>query len=512
VSWTFSALAVAFSLSLIAWASPLVGTPKGWQALSDLVRISRLQTANTAEKFFSGVTPPKTQETAVSARTPDLALVGAPLPQAHDTVMWVLVSDPAPPPANAPASLPAPRHHYWRSAIFVNYTGRGWEPLTFTGLSSQSQLPEQSPPGRYALRQHFEIVAPHDQTLFAVNQPAQTSDNVQLKSEPFENAIVVGPADKYDVTSWATDLTANQLITASTVYPSDIISTYLQLPDNLPVRVRGLANRITAGATTPYDKAVRLQTYLRLTYPYRLDVPPPPRGQDVVDYFLFDAPGGFCSYYASAMAVMLRLEGVPARVVTGFATGDYDYARGAYRVPADAAHAWVEVYFPGYGWVEFEPTAAQSEFEYALETGPVPIASAKPLVELKIHYGWAPVLWAGGIILAILGALWLLPRLRRPGTPRGQAQALYWKMRRELARTGLSAPSSTTPDEFLAASLPALAERPALLEALNRITALYLWATFSRKPVTDFEIQTAKGLWQEAWPDWFRLWVKRKRK
>src|SRR5207249_4315350 len=83
--WALSALAVALRLSLIARAAPLVGTPQGWQELSDWVRISRLRTADTAEQLFSGVTPPKKQEDAVSARTPDLQVVGAPLPQSHDT-------------------------------------------------------------------------------------------------------------------------------------------------------------------------------------------------------------------------------------------------------------------------------------------------------------------------------------------------------------------------------------------------------------------------------------------
>jgi transglutaminase-like putative cysteine protease len=511
VTWSLSAVAVALSLSLLARGAPLVGTPQGWQALSDLVRISRLRTADTAEQLFSGVNPPKTEDVAASARTPDLELIGAPLPQGREAIMWVLVSDAAPPPANVVIPGVGPPQHYWRNTIFAGYTGRGWDPLQFPGFPSQAPVPDESPPGRYTLRQHFEIIAPHGQTLFAVNQPVKAEGRVQLKSQPFQNAIVEGLVNSYDVTSWATAVTANELITASTVYPSEIISTYLQLPDNLPVRVRGLANRITAGATTPYDKAIRVQTYLRTTYPYRVDVPAPPAGRDAVDYFLFDAPGGFCSYYASAMAVLLRLEGVPARVVTGFATGDFDYVRAAYRVPADAAHAWVEVYFPGYGWVEFEPTAARTEFEYALETGPVAVATpTEPLVEVEIHYGWTPVLWVGGILLAIVALTWVLPRLRRPGTPRAQAQALYWNMRRALARTGLSAPASMTPDEFLTASTRTLLEQPALLAVLDRITTLYLRATFSRRPVSDFDTQTASAAWQAVWPDWFKLWMRRR--
>src|SRR5690606_25400450 len=107
-----------------------------------------------------------------------------------------------------------------------------------------------------------------------------------------------------------------------------------------------------------------VQDYLRQNFPYDLSVKPAPANKDVVDYFLFDSQRGFCSHYASAMVVLLRSQGVPARIVTGYAMGEYDFARGAYRVPVSASHAWVEVYFSGYGWVEFEPTAYRSPIVY----------------------------------------------------------------------------------------------------------------------------------------------------
>src|SRR6185369_17274370 len=96
-------------------------------------------------------------------------------------------------------------------------------------------------------------------------------------------------------------------------YPAAIRDAYLQLPASLPGRVADLAKQIVNGATDPYDQALRLQDYLRANYTYRLDVPSPPAGRDAVDYFLYEAPGGYCSYYASALAVMLRTRGVPAR-------------------------------------------------------------------------------------------------------------------------------------------------------------------------------------------------------
>ena len=98
------------------------------------------------------------------------------------------------------------------------------------------------------------------------------------------------------------------------------------------------ATQITADVTTPYDKATRIETFLR-TYSYTLDLPPVPEGRDLVDYFLFDAPGGYCDYYASAMVVMLRVVGVPARLASGYVRGEYDFQRGEYRVIAKDAHS-----------------------------------------------------------------------------------------------------------------------------------------------------------------------------
>ncbi len=513
-TWGGSALVIALAITLLAGASPLVGTPRGWQALADFVRLSRLHTAETAERLFSGVNPPKSDQPNVIASTPDLSVIGAPLPQGRDTIMWVMVNDPAPPPPEAHGSSDTTRKHYWRSAIFATYTGAGWKPLEFPQFPQVPDFPSAPPPGRYALRQHFEIAVPHADTLFAVNLPVMVGAGVSLLlNRADDSAWLRGSASNYDVTSWATDVTEAQLRSASTLYPAEVSSTYLQLPASLPQRVRGLAARITAGASTPYDKALRLQSYLRTTYLYRLDVPPPPPGRDAVDYFLFEAPGGFCSYYASAMAVMLRAEGIPARVVTGYATGDYDYTRGAYRVPADVAHAWVEAYFPVYGWVEFEPTSARSVFAY--ESGAAPLAAtipAPPPAAPPLPDRWRVAARAAVLIglLLLLGVGGWLIRPREPGwrTPRGQARALYWTMRRALALAGLIATPSATPDEFLSAQSGVLAKRGRLRDAVTRVTALYLRATFSPHPPTAAEMQTAQRSWQRAAPDWLRLWLK----
>ena len=137
-------------------------------------------------------------------------------------------------------------------------------------------------------------------------------------------------------------------------YADEILSTYLQLPP-LDPRIPALARQITSAAETPYDQAAAIEAYLRSHYGYTLDLREDP-GADPLAHFLFVRRAGHCEYFASAMTVMLRSLGVPTRYVNGFLPGEYNDLGGDYIVRASDAHSWVEVYFPGYGWLSFDPT------------------------------------------------------------------------------------------------------------------------------------------------------------
>ena len=166
--------------------------------------------------------------------------------------------------------------------------------------------------------------------------------------------------EPYKVTSAISLAGPEELRGASSRYPVWVQQRYLQLPPDLPQRVNDLAARVVGGVHTPYDKASAVEDYLRSNYPYNLRVDPPPFNADGVDHFLFTLREGYSEYFGSTMAVMLRTVGVPARLAVGYTTGDEVGEQNLFSVTDSHSHAWVEVYFPEFGWVPFEPTPGKS--------------------------------------------------------------------------------------------------------------------------------------------------------
>ncbi len=162
--------------------------------------------------------------------------------------------------------------------------------------------------------------------------------------------------EAYRMTSLVSIATDDDLREASTEYDNFLTDHYLQLPASLPDRVRELADRLTEESDSPLDKALDIQEYLRgPEFTYSLDIEAPPVEADGVDWFLFDSKVGYSDYFSSSMAVMLRSVGVPARMAAGYAPGELN--EDGLRVIRDSdSHGWVQVYFPGYGWIDFEPT------------------------------------------------------------------------------------------------------------------------------------------------------------
>jgi transglutaminase-like putative cysteine protease len=325
------------------------------------------------------------------------------------------------PSGTLPDQLPRP---YWRGLTYDRYDGRGWH----TGSSQVTEyragelVALATSPLYRTVRQEVRVIGNLGKLLYVVGTLATADHDYGVAwRSPGDVFGATVEATAYRADSLVLVVTEEQLRSAGSVYPELVLERYLALPEGVPGRVLSLARDLTAAAPTPYDRARAIEVYLR-TFPYTLDLPVPPPNQDVVDYFLFDLRRGYCDYYATAMVVLARAAGLPARLVIGYASGTYDAENTRYVVTEADAHSWVEVYFPGYGWIEFEPTAGRPVIERPAEESPVERAELEDVPELVTSRRVRPGrLWwqglAGGLALLVLaGGTWSVVdvwRLRR---------------------------------------------------------------------------------------------------
>jgi transglutaminase-like putative cysteine protease len=206
-------------------------------------------------------------------------------------------------------------------------------------------------------------------------------DSTGTISNPFHNYAAI----RYAGFSRLPPFNAAKLRAAPAEYSERVTATYLQLPVGLDPRIPELAKQITKNALTPFDKALRIESYLRDRFKYTLTLTGKP-GDDPLAHFLFETRAGHCEYFASSMAIMMRTLGVPSREVNGFLPGEYNDLGGDYIVRASDAHSWVEVYFPGVGWQTFDPTPAAPE------------NSAGFLTRLGQYADWLEITWSEWVI------------------------------------------------------------------------------------------------------------------
>lgn len=285
------------------------------------------------------------------------------------------------PPVPSSAIMVTPSRYYWRSVTYDKYVGAGWETT-----SAPPQTIEPNTPlipglltGYKLVHMNVEMIEPEGKLfwsgmLYSADVPFTANWRIRPQSNLFADQSALLQSDMFAASTKATGfkvdtyvpiVTVDELRSASTEYPEEITFRYFDLPRSVPERVHTLAQEITKGLNTPYDKAKAIESYLRTNYPYDLDVPAPPEDQDVADYFLFDLKKGYCDYYATAMVVLARSIGLPARFVSGYAPGAYDAPNAQYVIREMNAHSWAEIYFPEIGWVEFEPTASEPEIQRA---------------------------------------------------------------------------------------------------------------------------------------------------
>ena len=345
-----ASVALAWVLTSVAVAAPLTSAWRSFDGVWTGVR-------DQFEGAFGGLTNPNSRITGNSFGS-SFRVSGT----------WISNDEEA-------LTVAASRPVYLRTATYDVYNGHGFErsPATRRQVAPGDRLFSGPTPERPSEIDAFEFetiaVRMHQtigRNLFTAGAPITIYAPIVLHESAglpvlggIEAANPIGSGEGYQVDVALSRATAAQLDQAGTEYPSVVTELYLDTRGVTP-RVAELAAEITTNATTPYRKAEALAAYLHgdQRFSYAVEAPAPGPDQDLVDFFLFDENGqtGYCQYYASAMVVMARAVGLPARVAVGFAPGERQEDGDTYLVREANAHAWAEVYFPGYGWQIFEPT------------------------------------------------------------------------------------------------------------------------------------------------------------
>ncbi len=266
----------------------------------------------------------------------------------------------------------ADRPAFWRGLAYATYDGRYWHadddpPHKIDSLENEVVLPNPAGPSLGANRyeeliQTFYIESPQANLVFGAYRPTRLyypAAYVRVDRDgSVRSPVEVDKGMVYSVVSRRLKVDPEALMTAEygTELPRAELGRYLQVPESLPQRVRDLAYRITEGKQTRYEKVLAIESWLMHNTEYTLDIPPLPEGADALDQFLFEDKKGFCEQIATAEVILLRLAGVPARLVSGYVPGNRSFFAGMYEVRGSDAHTWTEIYYPGLGWVESDPT------------------------------------------------------------------------------------------------------------------------------------------------------------
>ena len=373
----------------------------------------------------------------------------------------------------------------WRAEVFDTFDGGTWtigDPSTTTlttfGDTGSASMPEQTdgilavPTTRVI--QTFYIASPQPNVLFAAYRPVDIyfpSGGLRVdRYDSVRSPIFLDTGMIYSVVS---DVPITDPRTLRDAPPLQVPSNDadLQIPGEMPTRVADLAAEITAGSATEYDKVMTVQRWIATNTQYDLNVPRDPAGVDTLDRFLFVTRRGFCEQIASAMAVMLRTQGIPTRLVTGYGPGTWNALTGYYEVKQSDAHAWLEVYYPTIGWVPYDPTfgvpsvsgsgvhfvapqvlGAIGDFVRRIVPAPMKTLVGVTIRGLVRGAGWASRHWflllsAGAITAA--AALWRRRRAREAFPVEAGAGIAFGELTSALTTVGHPRLAQRTPSEYL---------------------------------------------------------------
>ena len=383
IAFAAASVALAWILMSVAVASPLTDAWRSFDGVWNGVR-------DQFEGVFGTLTNPQSRISGNSFGS-SFVVSGE----------WVSVDDEA-------IVLSAPNPYYLRTVTYDHYNGRGMESTTavrrdvapgdylFTEATSERPtIPESVEIYRVAVEMEQTI----GRNLFTAGSPikvyapsvVQEPNSLPLLGR-IEHANPLSPGQSYEMDVAISIATEAELGSAGDAYPQEVRDLYLDTT-GVTDRTRELAEQVTAGLPNNYEKAKALARYMRIddSFHYSTVAPLPPEGQDLVDFFLFDPEAnrtGYCQYYAISMVMMARSIGLPARVAGGFAPGERQ-EDDTFLYRESNAHAWAEVYFPGYGWQIFEATKS-IEPRFARLSGdatvlpPPPLQGIDPLLDGEV--------------------------------------------------------------------------------------------------------------------------------
>lgn len=298
----------------------------------------------------------------------------------------------------------------------------------------------------------------------------------------------------------------------------DLLRKYTQVPADLSAEIVDLAHQITDGAPTTYDKVIGVQDWLKANMRYNLAIPSDPPGTDPLDEFLFHRRQGFCEHFSTAMVVLLRSVGIPARFAVGFGPGERNPFTGYFEVRESDAHSWVEVFYPGSGWIEYDPTHDVPEADPGLagrfiapqvlravgrflaRIVPDPVKAAA-----SVLVSWGKALWRGArsgsglaaVVVLALAVAWVLVIRRRRGKVRAPPGSASDEAFRSMCRTfearGHPRLPHRTPDEHFLALLGQDRLAAEAREDLELIVRTFEREAFSGKPADTEEGRLAHG-------------------
>ena len=476
----------------------------------------------------------------------------------------------------------APGGRYWRASVYDEYTGQGWQSHDQVNLDMPPNKPVSALPfyrARRPFTQTYTLFNDGVSVLHGMNSIRSVSRSAVAKTnhvsieqagggahpywagkkEPWLEGITyvqsyrrMKAGDSYQVVSLISTATKEDLQGDTASYPNWVAERYLQLPEDIPRRVFDLAEEITRNQDNAFDKAAAIETYLRANISYNEAIQAPPPERDKVDYILFDLKEAYCDYYATSMIVMLRHLGIPARLAAGYAQGQPDTLDDntqIYNVQNKDAHSWVEVFFPAYGWIEFEPTAAQPVVFRRAEQNEETLAADRPdanpdkafdpldrLEDANLNaegdlpangpafhltlpgLGRISVSWGGAagaavvVVLLILAALggraFVLRRRKLPKNDLSTVDAIYFSLLTLAAWMGLKRDPAQTPYEH-ASRLEAAA--PEASAEIHLITQEFVRQRYSQDHTLPDSIKAQlNNAWNTLRPRLYRAIIERR--